>query len=279
VKYSLAFPATGTEWWLACDVPHVLARAESVVRMGEQKLSRFLPDSSLSRLNRLRQVEDATLAEVVRAALDVRDRTAGAFDPTLGARLSELGYDATFDEIERPLTSGPYQPSSLVVAVEQDCVRLGGSGELDLGGIAKGWIVDRVVDFLSTEGVTNAIVDGGGDLRVVGGPWPIEYGSGLVAHVGSGAIATSSIRRRSWRDANGRGLHHVLDPRSGEPVRPPVHTVTIRARQAALADALATAMLVDAERVLELLPSFDAHAAVCDAGGQWWTTESWGKAA
>lgn len=276
---ALTFEATGTEWWIACDVPGVLSRAESLVRQSERTLSRFLPESSLSRLNRKRELEDAVLADVVRAALEMRELTRGAFDPTLGIRLAELGYDRTFCDIDTPRAAGSYEPGSLVVKIEQASVCLEGRGELDLGGIAKGWIVDRVIDMLAASGATSAIVDGGGDIRVVGGPRFIEYGAGHVVAVESGAIATSSTRRRRWRDSEGRPLHHILDSRTGNPVSPSIHTVTIRASHAALADALATAALVNAERTLALLPSLDAHAAVSDASGSWWTTAGWGDAA
>ncbi len=165
-----------------------------------------------------------------------------------------------------------------MVTTDESSVRLEGRGEIDLGGIAKGWIVDRVVEMLLEAGASSAIVDGGGDIRVVGGPWPIEYGRGHVVYVESGAIATSSIRRRRWRDAEGRQLHHVLDPSTGNPARPAVESVTIRANEAALADALATAALVDTERVVEILPSLDG-ALACDQDGRWWTTPNWETAA
>jgi thiamine biosynthesis lipoprotein len=276
---SLTFAATGTQWWLACDVPGALPLAEALVREAEARLSRFHPESSLSRLNREREIEDPMLAEVVRAALELRELTGGAFDPTLGARLCELGYATTFVGIDSPKPAGGYHPGSLLVTTGESSVRLEGRGELDLGGIAKGWIVDRVVDMLVEAGASSAIVDGGGDIRVVGGPWPIEYGLGHIVYVESGAITTSSIRRRRWRDADGRELHHVLDPHTGNPVRPPLESVTIRARETTLADALATAALVDAERIFELLPSLDAQAAACDEGGRWWTTANWESAA
>lgn len=275
----LSFAATGSQWWLTCDMPNLLVRAESMVRAAERRLSRFLPDSSLSRLNRAREIEDPTLADVVRAALRMRDLTAGAFDATLGVRLRELGYAKTFPEIGVPHPAGGYQLGSLLVTTDQAYVRLEGMGELDLGGIAKGWIVDRVVDMLIEAGARSAVVDGGGDIRVLGGPWPIEFGSGRVVEIESEAIATSSIGRRRWRDSNARELHHILDPRTGDPVQPALDTVTIRAKEAAVADALATAALADAQRVFEVLPSLGAHAAARDGDGNWWTTRSWAEAA
>lgn len=275
MRASLAFLATGTEWWVACDHREALDEAESFVREAEGRLSRFLPDSSLSRLNRDRTVDDPMLAEVVRAALGMRELTGGAFDPTLALRIRELGYDRTFEAIRAPKPAGEHRPCSLVVTTDDANVRLEGDGELDLGGIAKGWIVDRAVDVLIAAGARDVIVDGGGDIRVHGAPCPIEYAPDHVVRVESEAIATSSIRRRSWRDSQGRALHHVLDPRTGNPATPTVHTVTICAGQAVLADALATAALVDPTRVFAMLPALEARAAACDEEGRWWTTRNW----
>ena len=110
---------------------------------------------------------------------------------------------------------------------------------------------------------------------MVGGPWPIGYGAGHVVHLESEAIATSSRKRRRWRDADGRELHHILDPGTGDPAQPGIDTVTVRASEASLADALATAMLVDADRTVGVLESVGAHATARDEHGRWWTTPHW----
>ena len=272
---SHSFQATGTDWWICCDLPQLLLRAEDLVREAEQSLSRFRPDSSLSRLNRERASSDPMLSEVVQAALRMWQLTGGVFDATLGARLEELGYDRSFDEIQTSRPADRNRAGSLAVALEPGRVRLEGRGNLDLGGIGKGWIVDRVAAMLAGQGSQAAVVDGGGDIRVVGGPWPIGYGAGHVVHLESEAIATSSRKRRRWRDANGRELHHILDPGTGDPAFAGIDTVTVRASEASLADALATAMLVDADRTVSVLESVGAHATARDEHGRWWTTPHW----
>lgn len=272
------FWATGTEWWLSVETPEHARMAEALVRDAEQKLSRFLPDSKLSELNRCRVVNDHVLSEVVQRAFGWRTLTKGVFDPTLGQRIKALGYDRPFLSLSvqpiQPIL--PYAPASLAVSVAGDRLELQGEGDIDLGGIAKGFIVDSVSDMLWSQGCRRAVVDGGGDIRVLGGPWPIELESGQVVDLSDAALATSSVRKRRWRDALGREYHHILDPRDGTPTTTRVEVATVYAKTAMVADVLATALLVDTEAICRLLPSFQAEASLGDAEGQWWNTSKWG---
>jgi thiamine biosynthesis lipoprotein len=263
----------GTDWWLDADRPDLLAGAEDLVRAHEARLSRFVPTSSLSALNRHRVATCPTLAAVARLGLRMREATGGAFDPTLGARLVALGYDRTFAAIATPAPApdGP-TASALTVTVVGDEVRLDGPGALDLGGIAKGYTVDRTLAWLLSGGAQAAFVDGGGDLRGAGADCAYGVGDGLAVEARHGAVATSSTSARRWRDAVGRPLHHLLDPRTGHPTVGPLETATVIAPDAATADALATAVLAAPTTALRTLTAFGAHALVRDQGGAWWIT-------
>jgi thiamine biosynthesis lipoprotein len=111
---------------------------------------------------------------------------------------------------------------------------------VDLGGIGKGlalrWAADRIAPHLPDG--AGALIDAGGDLVTVGiapdGGWRIGVEDPLVpgehvavAAVRSGAIATSSVRVRHWRDADGRVQHHLIDPRSSLPARTDLVAVTV----------------------------------------------------
>ena len=280
MKASREFRAMGTSWWIACDTPSLLPEAEALVRVIEVRLSRFLPDSALSVLNRERSAECPTLAAVTHVALRLSAATGGAFDPRLGARLARLGYDRSFDQLGRVggrhLADLDPAPTTTSVAVEGHRVTLEGTGDLDLGGIAKGWTVDRVLEQLLARGAGAVLVDGGGDLRGAGGPWPIGIGDGLSVSTAAGAIATSSTRSRRWRDVAGRERHHILDPRTGLPSATTLESATVIAGDAATADALATAVLAcpphGLARLLSNLTSLGAHALVCDRDERWWMT-------
>jgi len=272
---AIAFHAMGTAWWATCEPAGLLAAVEGWVTAWDTHLSRFRSDSALSRLNRERTLEDPLLAELVGAALAARTATDGAFDPTLGARLAALGYDRDFARIRRPAVRVLPPVGALDVHLEGHRIHLDGPGEIDLGGIAKGWAVDRVFDRLVASGASAVLVDGGGDLRVRGGPWPIGTPDGGAIDLTDGALATSSVERRSWVDATGDPLHHLLDPATGLPARGGLAEVSVAAPTAVLADVLAEAILVR-PALLPCLGPLAARARVRAAGGGWWESEDWG---
>ncbi len=241
-------------------------------------MSRFSADSALSRLNRKRVSDDPLVVEVTRLALRLRGVTNGAFDPAIGSRLAELGYDRTFEAIANPVVAHvrPAQPC-LKVRVRDGRVHLSGEGNLDLGGVAKGWTVDRVLSWMVQKGATDVLVDGGGDIAAAGRSAFVQVAGNFVVDIAGRAVATSSTRRRRWRSAEGHDLHHIINPRTGWSADAAIDTVSVVAEHAATADALATAILVDPERVLPLLERLDARAVVRDQRGEWWTTRGWEK--
>lgn len=267
---TVRFAAMGTQWWVRADVELGWVRAR--VAEVEESLSRFDPRSSLSRLNRERIVEDALLAGVVRAAESARAWTGGAFDARLGAQLAGLGYDRDFAAIRRPLVR-PGSPSCLRVQVQGARVVLGGEGDLDLGGIAKGWTVDNVMSRLAEHGATHAIVDAGGDIRVLGEAVWVGVPGG-AAPVGNAAIATSSTVGRAWLSREGRRLHHLLDPSTGNPATSPIATATVLAATALGAEVIAKALVVR-PALCAHVEDWGARAWVTDARGAAWCTPSW----
>jgi thiamine biosynthesis lipoprotein len=85
---------------------------------------------------------------------------------------------------------------------------------LDLGGIGKGYAVDRAAELLAQAGP--CLVNAGGDVAVHGGSWPVGVDGAVTLELSGGALATSGRDRRRWRRA-GRELHHLIDPSTGAP--------------------------------------------------------------
>lgn len=221
----------------------------------DRRLSRFRRDSELSRINvaagRDVRVSPATF-EVIDAALRAARATNGRFDPLLGARMRELGYDRTYASLptNRPGTPlATWHPGlwrQVRLDRERSLVRVPVGGALDLGGIAKGMAADAALAELVAAGVPYALVNAGGDLAAYGVPqhgpaWPVGIdnvdlagGAALLAH---GAMATSSTRGRRWR-SGGIRRHHLLDPFTGLPTEGELEQVTVTAascRQAEVA--------------------------------------------
>jgi thiamine biosynthesis lipoprotein len=126
----------------------------------------------------------------------------------------------------------------------------------DLSGLAGGWAADRIAGTLARLGHADVLVDVGGEVaargrRADGARWrvAVEWPDqarerSLVLELEDTAVATSGDYRKVWADAQGRRFSHILDPRSGRPIAHDLASVTVVDRDAAWADALATALLV-----------------------------------
>jgi thiamine biosynthesis lipoprotein len=250
--------AMGTDVHLVLDSPptadavQALLDAEHELHRLAAMLTRFDPRSELRRLERDRARRcSPELVEVVQLALDARRTSRGRFDPTVLPALRAAGYDRTFRDVRRaPRAATAPVPAGAGVHVDAatGIVALADGAALDLGGIAKGWIADRVAEQLAR--VAPALVDAGGDVactpRAGDEPWAIDVvGSDLRIDLPSGGVATSGVDWRRWDDpGTGRTQHHVIDPRTGAPATADLQRVTTVAASCTAAEVAATTLLV-----------------------------------
>ena len=259
-----------------------IAAAEAEFHRLEQIFSRFRPDSELSRLNASgRRRVSPELLEVVDLALSARRRTEGRFDPTVHDALTSAGYDRSFELVPRRACSLDLREARCGGRVEIDheraMIAIEQGFRLDLGGIAKGYAVDRAGALLAEAGA--CLVNAGGDLVVHGllgaGPWPVAVdlpGAPLTLAVTCGAIATSGRDHRRWK----RGAveyHHLIDPSTGAPSRSDLLSVTAAADTAAEAEVLAKTLFLagrhkarreaDALGFPCVLVTGDGHVVMC----------------
>lgn len=115
-------------------------------------------------------------------------------------------------------------------------IELGAGVHLDLGGIGKGYAVDRASELLASAGP--CLVNAGGDIAIRGGSWPIGVDGVVTVELTRGAVATSGRDRRCWR-RSGRELHHLIDPSTGAPAETDLVRATAVAGDAAEAEVLA----------------------------------------
>jgi thiamine biosynthesis lipoprotein len=272
-----SFRAMGTEMELLLDAESdgPLAEAEEELRRLESLLSRFLPESELSRLNAAGSLDvGPELLELAELAVVARVRTGGRFDPTVHDALVAAGYDRPFDLLDPASRPVDTPRARCAGAVAVDChagrIALEPGYRLDLGGIAKGWAADRVVAFLSESGP--ALVNAGGDVSAAGAAWPVgvETPAGtLTLELEAGGIATSGRDRRVWQRDGGE-CHHLIDPVTGEPATSDVLTVTVAATSAAEAEVLATSLFLagSLERAAAEADAKAIPAVVVGAGGE-----------
>jgi FAD:protein FMN transferase len=253
----------------------------------EGLLSRSLSGSDVNRVNRMAgqepaQVSPETLA-VTRAALEFARLTEGAFDPTIAPLLNIWGFLGqqyrvpAMDEIEAALALVDYR--LLELDPQRGTVYLPEAGmSLDLGGIAKGYIVDRGLALLSRSGIRHAFLNAGGDIGLLGSrpdgtPWRIgvrhpreENQYIAVIPLNGGAVVTSGDYERTF-EQNSVRYHHILDPSTGQPALS-LSSVTIVAQTAMEADALSTAVFVlGPQRGLALVEQLSGVEAVLVTAG------------
>lgn len=259
----------------------------------ENLWSRFLPSSELSRLNEASghpvEVDPATVG-LIRAMQAGFVETAGAFDPTLLPSLVDVGYASSIDHPDR-VTALPAEVASGGdpgrIEIEGCRVRLPAGMTLDSGGIGKGYAADLLGARALDAGASGALIEIGGDLVAVGtgpadGAWTVgvEHPDDPMTHleiirIASGAVATSSTRRRRW-SVDGETRHHLLDPRTLLPAITGLATATVVAGTGARAEALTKAAFVPPpEGFLNWLPTRNAAGLLVTTEGEIRTTDNW----
>ena len=257
---------------IAAAVADVRAAYEAVVAV-DRLASLYREDSGLARLNRAAgsgpvRVE-SELFDLLGQAQRFTRLSDGAFDVTVAPLVRLWG----FDRLEELRVPSPAAVRAARERVGADRVRLLPDGrvelaagsEIDLGAIAKGWAVDRALETLQARGVQAALVNLGGNVGVLGTPpgraaWEVAVrhpragraALGVLLLRGRAAAATSGDYERFFEAAGAR-YGHVIDPRTGWPVRGVV-AATVVAPSATAADALSTAtMVLGASAGLELI--------------------------
>jgi len=256
-RRSFAAMGTEVELLLEADDASLLAEVEAEFRRLETLLSRFRPDSELSRLNEAGEAHvGAELLELIEIAVEARVASDGRFDPTVHDAVVAAGYDRSFellaDSAETP-TASARVGGSVTIDPTTRHVALEPGYRLDLGGIAKGWAADRTLVVLAQAGP--ALVNAGGDLAAAGRVWPIAVeaaGGAITLGLEDGGVATTGRDRRTWVQG-GEARHHLIDPRTGAPAGGDVQTVTVVADCAAEAEVLAKTLFLagDSQRALD----------------------------
>lgn len=242
---SLIFNALGG----ACELygvgvaPAALEQGRIWTLQLHSRLTRFEPRSELSRFNSsagewvaVSQELEALLRESLRA-FAVSD---GLVNVAVLPALIAAGYSRDFDSGPTPRTAPPpIAPLPDVLEVRPREARLARGAAIDLGGIAKGWMADRLAEHLGD----NALVNLCGDLFARGGGetgegWPVGFGEKTLLLKDMGA-ATSGTTKRAWA-----GGHHLIDPRTRRPAQTDLSEVSVLATTAADAEIYAKVALI-----------------------------------
>lgn len=269
-------------------------QTQAYVQACEQRFTRFSEDSELAGLNRSAGTAfraSNELFDVVRQARSYLEQTGGLFDPSILPALEHAGYDRSMDLIK--MDGGAPVKMQLswevldfhAVALDPDTheIWMPPGMRIDLGGIAKGWISEQAALQLASFS-TACAVNAGGDMFLVGTPdgkdqgWQVELEDPrdpervlTVLQVGPGAVATSSVTKRRWKQGR-REQHHLIDPRKGEPAATEWLSVTVIAPHATTAEVFAKALLIAGPRDAAALAARrkDVAFIAVDHHGQLW---------
>jgi FAD:protein FMN transferase len=244
--------------------------AQGRLRSLHGRLSRFEPSSELSLLNAdPHEVVHASrlLRGLARAVVEAGERSGGLVDATLVDEIERAGYGASRAGLpglraadlmarsgSRRAPAGPHPDGAwrrIVVDDDAHTITRPPGLRIDSGGLGKGLAADLVAGALAEHPVF--AVDCAGDVRIGGSAGVarrvlVEHPfGGAPLHelsIVDGAVATSGVSRRSWRDAAGAATHHLLDPATGRPAWTGVVQVTALAPTALEAETLAKAALL-----------------------------------
>ena len=239
------------------------------IERSERRFTRFSEQSELSSLNRSAGhwfQASSDLFDVIKEALFYFRKTDGLFDPSILPSLRHAGYVQSMDEIRRigaapPPAGHPPVSASTFASIElnetDSSIHLPAEMQIDLGGIAKGWIAERAAHVLH-QYVPACAVSAGGDMFLIGYPEGQDFWEvGLedprdpratlsVLSLQEGAIATSSVVKRAWKQ-EGVSRHHLIDPRTREPADTAWLSVSVLAPHATAAETFAKAFLIASE--------------------------------
>lgn len=243
-------------------------------------MSTYQPDSEISRFNRLHSTDtpfpiDADFQAVMKISRQLYQETNGAWDGTLDPLIDLWGFGRTRRAKDRVPSAEEIQSRLPLVGFDQIHMDAEGrlrktrpSVSLDLASVAKGYGVDAVAALIRKKGFTDYLVEIGGEVyaagvRPDGQPWRVGINKPdadaaydqvyRIVALQDRAFATSGDYRNFF-EIDGRRYAHIIDPRTGWPVSNGVVSVSVTADTCALADGLATALMVMGARAgLELV--------------------------
>lgn len=240
----------------------------------EKLLSRTLPESDVWRINNAEgqpvEVSEATVA-VLQAALHYAALSGGLFDITVAGCLSLWDFESNTLPDKDRLSEAATLTDYTKIQLDGHFVTLPEGMQIDLGGLAKGYIADQMAQLLRENDVTSALLNLGGDILVIGAKpngSPFRVGiqepfaaRGVTAQTVSvtEALATSGTYERGF-SLDGTWYHHILDPNTGYPIQNGVLSASVTAPDAMQADALAT--------IAVLLGGEEAAQTVRQGGGE-----------
>ncbi|MCK4956093.1 MAG: FAD:protein FMN transferase [Candidatus Cloacimonetes bacterium] len=249
------------------DGAKLIDESINLIEKYEKKFDFYNEDSEISKINELTNSEiDEEIFEILKMSEEIYNQTGFLYDVSVG-KLSKLwDFDnqviPTEDQLEQTLRQVGFDK----VSYTKKNITKPKELELNFGSIAKGFIIDKVIELLRANNVETAIINAGGDIRIIGKKKPLLIGIqhpraergelfGKIS-IANNAIVTSGDYERYF-EIDGIRYHHILNPQTGYPANENI-SVTVIAENAMLADAYSTAFFVmEHDKAVELADRID----------------------
>jgi len=268
--YNISWSATGG----GSITPAAIKTAVDTLLFDINKsLSTYDPESELSRINRgLAEKDDQGwiiiskgLSDILSLSFEINQQSQGYFDVTVGPLVNLWGFGPDEAKNQRPSDQVVEQllkqvgPNRVVLSPDKTRLKLETPVYVDLSAIAKGWGVDKVAELIESHGITDYLIEIGGELKTHGSkpgdaPWRIAiekpaYDAGttregqFIVAPGNAAVATSGDYR-NYFEQDGVRFSHTINPSTGRPITHNLASVTVIHPDCTLADGWATALNV-----------------------------------
>ena len=276
---------------------------DSLLKVWNQSLSTYIPNSEISRFNRdsCFTFESQYFLPVLKTSKIVYENTSGAFDPTVGPLVNAWGFgpdDPNYPDSSKVDSLRNFIGFDKISFDEKKVCKTIREAQIDFSAIAKGYAVDVVADFIKSHGVKNVLVEIGGELVCFGdkgndNPWVAGIEDPDVSIDEQRLLAKVNLRDRAMATSgnyrnyyvkDGIKYSHTIDPSTGFPVQRNILSATVFADDCMTADAYATAFMVlgidGSKKVLENTMGIDAFLVYSTNDGQveYFTTDGVGSA-
>jgi len=275
------------------DSDKILNSAFELIKNFEDRFSIFKQESEISKLNKYKKLKvSSDLLNVIKKAIYISEITDGAFDITckpiidLYKEKSKENKTPAEKEIEEVLKNVGWRK----IKIKDDFVILSDNMEIDLGGIAKGYIVDKTFQFLKSNGIKNGLINAGGDIycwgfNEKGEKWkigienPFEEGKIIgIFEITDKGIATSGNYKR-YLEIKKKKIGHIINPKTGLPTGENIASVTVIANDCTIADGFATGIFVlGIEKGLKVINKLkDVECLIIDKNRKIYTSSGFPK--
>lgn len=255
-------------------------KAKEEIKRLEALLSVTNPESDISRINlypdTFVKVNEDTF-ELIKSSIAVSECTKGTFDVTVYPAVKLWGFTTSDYNVPSDAELLEIIPKIDYTKIELDestrSVRINKGTSLDLGGIAKGYIADKTAEVLINEGVTSALLNFGGNIRLIGSkPDGSNFKLGIKAPFAEGYFAVLNAQNitastaggyERYFEENGKRYHHILNPKTASPAETDFLSATVVGKNGEICDALSTAVFINgSEGIVKLSAAYPDYGFI-----------------